>query len=258
MFNGLTAGFNFSVVSDTVLSVVCRRRHDRPITVVNPGGSGKQQQLHGHGRRHRPSQLPPATGPQGLVVIPHQLHRRQLCAHERRLRQFPSHFVDADHGNKRAGSATTGPIAVVTPGGIAISSSDFTVTTPAIAAPTIQFFSPGSGQVGSVVSVFGANFNVAGGASVTINGVPANLTIVSASQINATVPANATTGPIVVVTAGGIATSAGSFTVLPTPAPTITGFTLTSGPFGLEIAISGTNFTGANVSSTTTSLATRP
>ena len=44
-------------------------------------------------------------------------------------------------------------------------------------------------------------------------------------------------------TPGGTATSSGSFTVI--PAPTITGFTPTSGPVGTSVTITGTNLTGA-------------
>src|SRR5207247_1174803 len=46
--------------------------------------------------------------------------------------------------------ATTGPIAVTMPGGVATSASDFTVTVP---APTVSTFSPASGAVGTVVTV---------------------------------------------------------------------------------------------------------
>src|SRR5207302_8185204 len=64
--------------------------------------------------------------------------------------------------------------------------------------------------------------------------------------ITATVPSGATTGPLSVTTAGGTASSAGSFTVtVSDPPPTITSFTPASGPVGTSVTISGTNFTGA-------------
>ena len=72
----------------------------------------------------------------------------------------------------------------------------------------------------------------------------ATFTVKSATAIQATVPAGATTGPMSVTTPGGTATSATNFTVTAS-APTITSFAPTSGPAGTSVTISGTNFTGA-------------
>ncbi|WP_374688578.1 IPT/TIG domain-containing protein, partial [Promineifilum sp.] len=135
--------------------------------------------------------------------------------------------------------ATTGKIAVTTPGGTATSASDFTV----ILAPTISGFSPTSGPVGTSVTITGTNLT--GATAVKFNGVNASSFMVnSATQITAAVPTSATTGPIAVTTPGGTATSSTNFTVT-IPAPTITGFTPASGPVGTSVAISGTNLTGA-------------
>src|SRR5207244_2260470 len=57
------------------------------------------------------------------------------------------------------------------------------------------------------------------------------------------VPAGATTGTISVSNPGGTATSASSFTVIPTPS--ITSFSPTSGAVGASVTITGTAFTGA-------------
>lgn len=86
--------------------------------------------------------------------------------------------------------------------------------TPTGTAPTISSFSPGSGAVGTSVTISGANFT--GASAVRFNGTAASYTVNSASQITATVPSGATTGPISVVTASGTATSAGTFTVTTT------------------------------------------
>jgi hypothetical protein len=137
--------------------------------------------------------------------------------------------------------ATTGPISVTTPGGTATSTSAFTVTTTG--APTITSFTPTSGPVGTTVTISGTNFT--GATVVAFNGTSATFTVNSATSIQATVPAGATTGPISVTTPGGTATSAGAFTVTASSAPTITSFTPTSGPVGTTVTISGTNFTGA-------------
>jgi IPT/TIG domain len=65
-------------------------------------------------------------------------------------------------------------------------------------------------------------------------------TIDSDVQITATVPAGATTGPIVVTNPDGPGTSAMNFTVTPTPTPpNITGFNPHRGPIGTQVIITG-------------------
>ena len=104
--------------------------------------------------------------------------------------------------------ATTGPITVVTPIGTGVSATFFTVPAPAISA-----FTPGNGPAGTTVVLTGTYFT--GATAVRFNGVDAaSFTVSSATQITATVPVTATTGPISVVAVGGTGTSAGSFEVL--------------------------------------------
>jgi hypothetical protein len=111
-------------------------------------------------------------------------------------------------------------------------------------APSISGFSPASGPPGTSVSISGSGF--AGATAVTFSGAAAAYTVVSDTQITATVPAGATTGRIGVTAPGGSTTSATDFTVTaPTPAPTISGFTPPSGKQGTSVMISGSNFTGA-------------
>jgi IPT/TIG domain len=86
------------------------------------------------------------------------------------------------------------------------------------AIPTIQSFAPTSGPVGTTVTINGTNFT--GTNSVTFNGVTARFTVNSDAKITAAVPIGATTGPIVVTAAGGMATSATNF-VVQTGGPTV-------------------------------------
>jgi large repetitive protein len=133
--------------------------------------------------------------------------------------------------------ASTGPILVTTRGGTATSTSSFTVTS----APTLTGFSPSSGPVGTSVTLNGTGFT--GVSGVAFKGTSAGYTVNSDSQVTATVPSGASSGPITVSTSGGTATSASNFTVIPPPA--ITGFSPASGPVGTTVTISGSGLTGA-------------
>jgi uncharacterized protein (TIGR03437 family) len=77
--------------------------------------------------------------------------------------------------------------------------------------PTVSGFSPTSGSVGTSVTISGSNFT--GASAVRFNGTSASFTVNSASQITATVPSGASTGPISVTTSAGTGTSSSSFTV---------------------------------------------
>lgn len=86
------------------------------------------------------------------------------------------------------------------------------ITAPATSgATTLTSFAPASGGPGSTVTLSGSGFS--GATSVTINGVPASYVISGDWEIVATVPDGATSGPIVVVSPSGTATSSVSFTV---------------------------------------------
>jgi hypothetical protein len=81
--------------------------------------------------------------------------------------------------------------------------------------PTLTFFSPTLGLVGTSVTLTGSGF--AGATAVDFKDAAADFTVDSHTQITAIVPKGATSGPIAVTTPGGIATSSGSFTILPAP-----------------------------------------
>ncbi|MFD2719003.1 FG-GAP-like repeat-containing protein [Hymenobacter monticola] len=79
-------------------------------------------------------------------------------------------------------------------------------------APTVVAFSPGSGAVGTSVIITGTN--LIGTRAVAFNGVAATgFAVNSRTELVATVPAGATTGPVSVTTPAGTAASATSFTV---------------------------------------------
>jgi hypothetical protein len=137
--------------------------------------------------------------------------------------------------------AISGPIRVTTPGGTAVSGSNFLVQPD----PVVYSFSPASGPVGSQVIITGANFT--GAQVVSFNSgflFGTGFTVNSDNQITATVPASASTGPIGVNTGGSTGFSPTSFTVT-AAAPTISSFTPTAGASGTSVTITGTGFSGA-------------
>jgi large repetitive protein len=109
--------------------------------------------------------------------------------------------------------------------------------------PTISSFTPASAPVGATVIITGTNFDSTPASNtVTFNGIAAVVASCTSTQIVATVPQGATSGPITVTTTEVLqgATSAVSFTVV--PPPSISGITPASAPVGSIITITGTNF----------------
>ena len=78
-------------------------------------------------------------------------------------------------------------------------------------ATGITNFTPSTGFANTSVVIRGTNF--AGTTNVRFNGQDATFTLNSPNQISATIPPGATTGFLAVIAAGGISTSATSFTV---------------------------------------------
>jgi hypothetical protein len=103
--------------------------------------------------------------------------------------------------------ATSGPVSVVTPAGTAVSAGSFTV----VPRPSLYSFAPATGPVGTSVLVLGDQ--LLGATQVVFNNTPASFFANSTTQLTATVPPGATTGPITVTTAGGTVVSAGNFVV---------------------------------------------
>ena len=136
--------------------------------------------------------------------------------------------------------ATTGKISVTSPTGTGTSATSFTVSY------TVSAFNPTSGPRGTVVTVTGNGFT--NPSTVKFNGVSATTTYVSPTQLRATVPATAATGPLTVVRATAPTTtqSATPYALTPFIAPTVSGFTPTSGVAGVGVRINGSYFSGAS------------
>ncbi|MEO8378065.1 MAG: hypothetical protein ABI779_00230 [Acidobacteriota bacterium] len=115
---------------------------------------------------------------------------------------------------------------------------------PTTLMPAITSFTPPNGLAGTQVQIFGTNLNDVQNV-LFFNGVGAPFARISSTQVNATVPGFAMTGPLSIVTAGGTAVSSGSFIVgAQSQTPQITSFSPTSGPGGTSVRLQGVNLGG--------------
>ncbi|HWZ41997.1 MAG TPA: IPT/TIG domain-containing protein, partial [Candidatus Saccharimonadales bacterium] len=115
--------------------------------------------------------------------------------------------------------------------------------------PVIAGVSPSSGLVGSSVTVTGTYFGAAQGSSVIrFNGSPAAVSSWSDTQIVATVPVTASTGPVQVVVNNN-ASNGSTFTV---PQPFVSYYSPTGGASGTQVTINGAYFQPTQRDSTVT------
>jgi YD repeat-containing protein len=105
-------------------------------------------------------------------------------------------------------------------------------------------FTPNAGAATTSVTIYGTGFSTtASQNTVSFNGTTANVSSSTSTQIVTIVPSGATTGPITVTTAVGSASSGASFVVtMSAGAPTITGFSPTTGLAGTPVTVNGANF----------------
>ncbi len=137
--------------------------------------------------------------------------------------------------------ATTGTVTVT------LLSNGNTATGPVFTvqavSPVINSIDPASGPTGAEVTITGQNFGtVISNVQVDFNGEVATINSLNDTQIVATVPDNATTGPVsVTLLSSGNSASGPVFTVEDN-LPVITSISPTSGPIGTEVTIIGNNF----------------
>jgi len=134
--------------------------------------------------------------------------------------------------------ATNAPISVSFGSDTFTTSSNFNVTG---AGPIISGFTPATGAQGMTVTITGSFANL-GTPGVKFNGTAASYTpLTSYNQVQAVVPAAATSGPISLLNSGGTSTSSALFYLQ----PWITNFTPASGIAAATVTIIGRNLTNA-------------
>ena len=139
--------------------------------------------------------------------------------------------------------AGTGEV-VVTVSGRQSAGVEFTVTGEGGTGPAIGTVSPGLGMEGTEVTIRGARFgSAAERGGVSFNGVWASAASWSEEEIRVRVPADATTGNVV-VTANGVASDGVAFVVAESGwgEPAIESLSAASGPEGMVVTIEGENF----------------
>ncbi|MFZ0636538.1 MAG: IPT/TIG domain-containing protein [Candidatus Acidiferrales bacterium] len=138
-------------------------------------------------------------------------------------------------------SATSGSV-VVTVASQVSNAVSFSVA----ANPSISGVSPASATTGTAVTITGSNFGSSQGSStVTFNGAAASVSSWGATAITCTVPAGATSGSII-VTVGGVQSNGVAFSVT----PSLSKLSVSSGPVGASVTITGTGFGSTQGTST--------
>jgi YD repeat-containing protein len=142
------------------------------------------------------------------------------------------------------GAASGNVIATV--GGTASNGTNFTVTS----GPGISSISPTSGPTGTSVTITGNNFGTyQGSGTITFAGAAGSVRTWTDTSITALVPANTSTGNVV-VTSGGVVSNGIPFTLV--TAPTIYYLNPTSGAVASAVTINGANFGATQGTSTVT------
>lgn len=117
---------------------------------------------------------------------------------------YSFNYTDGDGANALV-QGTDGNLYGTTQYGGPASSEAGTVFRLSVGLEPFVTMLPNSGKIGATIKVLGSDLT--GSTGVSFNGVPATFTVVSASEITATVPTGATTGTVQVVTPGGTLSS---------------------------------------------------
>ena len=209
-FNG-TAATNVTVVSATSLTAtVAAGTNSGPISVTTPAGTATSATPFTVLAPPAFTSFTPASGPVGTVVTLTGTNLSGTTAVNVNGTAAASFAVVSATSLTATVAAGTGsgPISVTTPAGTATSATPFTVLAP----PAITALSPANGPVGTAVMVTGTDLG--GTTRLTLNGAAVvGFAVVNATSVTFTVPAGATSGPVVATTPSGVSNATRVFTV---------------------------------------------
>jgi len=222
-FNGTAASF-FSVSDSQIIANVPAGATDGPIQVTTPFGTATSAASFDVTMVDGPviTSFAPTHGGPGTVIQIFGRNFDNFVSVDIAGAFLTNPMVNADATVITAtipDNVNTGRVLVSTASGSTLSDAIFILDPvappppPPGGAPTISAVRPLRGAVGSTVTILGSNF-VPGRTGVAFGAVPAVVTLVTATQINAVVPDGARSGPITVSTPSGSATSAVSFFVI--------------------------------------------
>ena len=236
-FGGMPAQC-FTVVSPTSITATLGSGNTGKITVTTPVDTATSSNIFSFSTLPTIASFTPSSGGAGTVVLITGTNFTGTSAVTFGGTAATAFTVTTPCTiNATVAQGSTGAISVTTPNGMVSSSSAFTFIQP----PTISSFTPSSGGVGTVVTIYGSNFT--GATAVTIGGQATTaFTVTTDIAINATVGSGAS-GAITVTTPAGSATSSSNFTF--STVPSIISFAPNSGGAGTVVTIYGSNFTGA-------------
>ena len=250
-------GYNFSVASGVQFGSVGASfsvDNDSRITATVPGGAatGAITVLYTGGSSASPTQFivgspplisgfTPAGGLAGTVVT--ISGSNFSLASQVSFNGQAASFSVVNGGSINATvpvGATTGPLSIAAVTGTGTSVQAFFVG----AGPSVARFTPASGQVGTQVHVIGAGYLAV--TDVQFNGVSSSqFGAVSDTELVATVPSGAATGPISVLNPAGTAVSSTNFAVGPTIRSLWPSSVSARSAVGSTVQIVGESFTGA-------------
>lgn len=239
---GTTAAASFVVNSATSITATTGAGATGKISVTTPGGTATSAATFTYNETPVITSFTPVKGPAGTKVnlvgtgftgatavsfggVPAQL-----------FTVYSATAITAvvDDGGK------TGKITVTTPGGTVTSATEFTFeTTP---APAIIAFTPTQASGATKINLTGTGFT--GTTSVSFGGVPATVfTVISDTQLTATISNAGASGDITVVTPAGTGSIKGFVFTKPT---LISVFSPVAATEGTAVTITGQSFTTAN------------
>jgi len=200
-FGGYAAG-SFTVVSDTIITVVVGTGASGSVVVITPIGVASRAGFEFISLPKITSFIPTSATTETTVTIIGTNFTGATSVSFGGIAATSFAVNSATSITAVVGAGTSGNVSVTTPGGTA-SMSGFTF----IPIPTITSFTPASGGTGTSITITGTNFS--GATSVSFGGVAASsFTVNSATTITAVV-GTGTSGSVSVTTPGGTASIAG-------------------------------------------------